>query len=132
MSQENEELRNELEQLLHDNPDTGEPGSVAEAATGNDLSPDEIAKNAEKLLQDVAMEVEEESNIQSFPDQTTSRSGTMSLDMTGDISLDLRLNFDGQSVYISCDRENLLLQLKDGTSFRLPLVGSDAGKKLAA
>ena len=137
MPEETSDLRNELEQLLQEVEGKASPGtesqneevlSTSVEGIGHESPSNEIETGAELLAQ-VEREVMEDpdNNLDSEEGgpimgkgNDIPREGTLSLDLTGEVSIDLKLNFGSQTIYLSCDNENLLVQLGDGTQFRLP------------
>lgn len=154
-----DKIRDELEELLKEvegaeaeaQAQSG-GNTVAADASAPSETPEDIAASADALLAELNDEIDSEqaspakqneenetmstqknnvTPIREGENADASRSGTLSLDMTGEVNIDLKLNFGHQTVYFSCDNENLMIQLGDGTSFRIPFPVSGNQKRAA-
>jgi hypothetical protein len=101
---ENDELKNELEQLLKEAESVD--SNVPSGTQGGPMN------SVDSLI-------------------APARSGSMTIDLSGEVTLDVKLNVGNQTVYISCDHDNLLVQLGDGTSFRIPFSHPTELKRVA-
>jgi hypothetical protein len=94
---------------------------VVEYKGAEKLSDNDVQVAADLLVKDSASLFEKKAKAQ--PQSGKTGTGCFSIDLEGILGVDLRLKFGERELFVTCDDEQLIIRLGDGTVFNIPFKG---------
>ena len=121
-----EQVVDGLEQVPEEDT-SNEPQDIEDFHASTDDQPMEETlgnlKSQEETTEEITEETTEETTEASHEEETTtdSENGELTINLTGNMTLRLKYQYEGQDVIIGFKNHSLQVRMSDGTEFKIPV-----------